>query len=81
MTDDTQQPESHDDNSSKDDMQAFDQRLQRFIDLGAEPYWMQDIRAAARKIAAQREAARRVREELELPRSDSEPPAQPEEED
>jgi hypothetical protein len=70
MNDDTQQPESHDDNSTKDDMQA---RLER----GAEPYWMQDIRLAARKIAAQREAARRVREDLEL---DSEPGAQPEEE-
>jgi hypothetical protein len=70
MTDDTQQPESHDDNSSKDDMQAFDERLQRLIDQGAEPYWMQDIRAAQRAIEAQRRAIRAA----------SQPPAQPQDE-
>jgi hypothetical protein len=67
MTDDTQQPESHDDNSSKDDMQALQARLER----GAEPYWMQDIRCAQRAIEAERARLRAA----------SEPRAQPEEED
>jgi len=50
MTDDTEQAKEPDDGSTNDDMQAALERLE----LGAEPYWMQDIRCAQRRLEAER---------------------------
>lgn len=54
MNDDRQSHQTPDDNSSKDDMQARIEALQAWFKRGAEPYWMQDIRLAQRKIERQR---------------------------
>ena len=58
MNDDVNKPESHDDHSSKDDMQADcdwleDLRVQH-SSVYSEPFWMQDVRIAQRKIERQR---------------------------
>jgi hypothetical protein len=65
MTDDLLPHKQDDDDSSKDDMQAqlesFALRYPALYNLiklgmerGAEPYWMQDIRLAQRRIERQR---------------------------
>lgn len=70
MTDDRQPHKQSDDSSSKDDMQsrgvprneADDPDIERWaaeFDRGAEPFWMQDVRIAQRKIDAQRLELRR----------------------
>lgn len=54
MTDDGQPHKQSDDDSSKDDMQARVWPELGWVDLGSEPYWMQDIRLAQREIERQR---------------------------
>lgn len=76
MTDDTNEPKEPDDSSTKDDMQperpqpapigqpplSLDPNDPLWwLELGAEPYWMQDIRATVRKLEAGRLASRRLR--------------------
>jgi hypothetical protein len=54
MNDDTNRSKEPDDSSTKDDMQAE----LGWVDLGSEPYWMQDIRLAERKLQAERQRLR-----------------------
>jgi hypothetical protein len=63
------EPEPHDDISTNELENAIDVTAKRLVqaidklELGAEPYWMQDVRLAQKRIEAQRQSLRRPHSE------------------